>query len=213
MLEKIVTLYRKAEMGIVGSLAGITNKVLEETNFYDIGYMQTQINRIKKELNRVSKELQTNLELNNDSDYAKNQQTELIKQRENLLFHMIFIASNSFANLNYCEDMANGHDFIFIECVKGLQEYKNGNKEKAFKILENYYQQYGSVEEHFLINKIFGQLLTEKEIYQKAIPFLTYTLQFVPDDIEALEALQLCYQKTKQLERKEIISEILSVLE
>ena len=47
MLEKVVTLYRKAEMGIASELSGVTAEVIYDTRFYDVGYMQTQISRIQ----------------------------------------------------------------------------------------------------------------------------------------------------------------------
>ena len=72
MLEKIVTLYRKAEMGIVSGLSGATAKVIEETRFYDVGYMQTQISRIQKELRNIENEVKTSLEIQDNSDYGKN---------------------------------------------------------------------------------------------------------------------------------------------
>lgn len=56
LVEKLVTLYRKAEMGIINGLSGATANVLDETSFYDVGYMQSQVSRIQKELARVTKE-------------------------------------------------------------------------------------------------------------------------------------------------------------
>ena len=71
MIDKLVTLYRKAEMGVISGLSGATAEVLNETGFYDVGYMQSQISRIQKEIARVTKELEINIELKEDSDYAR----------------------------------------------------------------------------------------------------------------------------------------------
>ena len=60
MLDKIVTTYRKAKMSVISGLSGAVEGVLDETSFYDIGYMQSQIKRIQKEMARVSKELKIN---------------------------------------------------------------------------------------------------------------------------------------------------------
>lgn len=212
MLEKIATLYRKAEMSLISGLAGTTAAVIDETSFYDVGYMQTQIERIKKELNRITNELSVQLELKDDSDYAKKHKLELLEQRERLLFHMVFLASNSFSNLDNCVKLADGHHWDFITCIQGLQEYHAGQKDRAFQRIEAYYRQHGSIKQHFLINKVFGLLLVEKGQYQKAIPFLTYALQFVPDDTECLKHLELCYQKGGNKDRASIVSEILAVL-
>ena len=212
MLEKIATLYRKAEMGLISGLAGTTATVIDETCFYDVGYMKTQIGRIKKELNRITNELSVQIELKDESGYAQKHRSELLAQRERLLFHMVFLASNSFNNLDNCVKLADGHHWDFMACIQGLQEYHAGQRDKAFQRIEAYYRQHGSVKEHFLINKVFGLLLVERGQDQKAIPFLTYALQFVPDDTECLEHLALCYQRDGNTGRASIVSEILAVL-
>lgn len=212
MLDKIVSTYRKAKMSVISDLSGTVGDVLDETSFYDLGYMQSQINRIQNEIARISKELEINVELDEKSEYAVNKRQELIGQRKVLLMHMIYLASNSFKNLEDCKKMAKGYRFSFMECVDGLQEYNAGNKNNAFDILENYFNNYGRVKNHFLINKVFGLLLLDRNEYQKAAPYLTCALQFVPDDIEALEALKICYEKLDIRYRVAILDEILSVL-
>ena len=213
MLEKIVTMYRKAEMGFVNALSGATEKVIEETHFYDTGYMQTQISRIQRGLKRIEGELKTSLEIQDNSDYGKNHVSELMGQREKLLFHLIFLASNSFGNLDDCVKIADGHNFVFMQCVQGLWEYRAGHKDKAFKLIEAYYREHGSVEQHLLVNKVFGLMLAEKGMQQKAVPFLTYALQFIPNDTECLNCLRMCYQKDNETDREAVISEILAVLD
>lgn len=212
MLDKIVSTYRKAKMSVISDLSGTVGDVLDETSFYDLGYMQSQIKRIQNEVARISKELEINVELDEKSEYAVNKRQELIGQREVLLMHMIYLASNSFKNLEDCKKMAKGYRFSFMECVDGLQEYNAGNKNNAFDILENYFNNYGRVKKHFLINKVFGLLLLDRNEYQKATPYLTCALQFVPDDIETLEALKICYEKLDIGYRVAILDEILSVL-
>lgn len=139
MLDKIVSTYRKAKMSVISDLSGTVGDILDETSFYDLGYMQSQIKRIQNEVARISKELEINVELDEKSEYAVNKRQELIGQREVLLMHMIYLASNSFKNLEDCKKMAKGYRFSFMECVDGLQEYNAGNKNNAFDILENYF--------------------------------------------------------------------------
>lgn len=212
MLEKIAILYHKAQMGIISGLSGTSAGVIEETSFYDVGYMQTQIGRVQKELKRITGEIETALEIKDNSDYGKKHLSGLMEQREQLLYRMVFLASNSFKNLDYCVKLAEGHSFVFMQCVKGLQEYDAGNREKAFAYLERYYKEHGSVEEHYLVNKIFGLLLAEKGQYKKAVPFLIYALQFMPDDAESLNMLKKCYRQLKETGRERVVSEILAVL-
>lgn len=212
MLEKIVTLYRKAEMGVISGLSGASADVIDEVSFYDVGYMQSQIGRIQKELKRITSELETAYEIKDNSEHGKKHIAELMEQRERLLFHMIFFASNSFKNLDDCIRLAEGKQFPFMQCVRALDEYQSGNRSKAFQLLDAYCQKYGSVEEHYLINKVLGLLLTENEFYEKAIPFLTYALQFMPDDTESLEMLKICYKQTNESSKEKVVDEILTLL-
>ncbi len=212
MVEKIATLYRKAQIGIASGLAGTTGDVINEAGFYDVGYMQTQVNRTREELKRVTDSLKAQIESGGGPDSGKEYKAKLMDQRERLLFRMVFLASNSPANFGDCMKMAEGHGFAFMRCVEALAAYSRGNHEEAFRGLEAYYKQHGSVDGHFLANKVFGLLLAEKGQGKKAIPFLTYALQFMPDDRECLECLMRCYQKTGRQERGLVISGILSVL-
>ena len=212
MIEKIVTAYRKMEMGLINGLSGASADVADENHFYDVGYMQTQISRIQREMKRISDEVKVGSDIKDDSDYGKQHRAELMEQREQLLYRMVFLASNSFSNLDDCLKMSEGHSFAFVDCVKALVEYHVGNHDKAFQSLEEYYREHGSVEEHFLVNKVFGLLLSEKEKYQKAIPFLTYALQFMPDDLECLNELQRCYKESGESGKENTVSDILSLL-
>lgn len=211
-LEKILMMYQKMEMSLISSLAGTSSNVIDETSFYDIGFVQTQIARIQKEMKRITKELEVSFQLKDDSDYGKQHRAEIIKEREQLLFNMIFLVSNSFDNLDDCENLADGHNFKFMVCIQGLKEYNFGNKEKAFLLLEKYYKEYGFVEDHYLVNKVFGILLAENGLHQKSIPFLSYALQFKPDDTVCLEILSKCYRVLNMVDRESVIQEILSVL-
>ena len=211
MGDNFITLYRKAKMSIMGGLSGAVDGVLDETCYYDVGYMQSQIKRIQKVYSEVSNELEINIDLKEKSDAANNKKYELVKQREQLLVHLIFLASNSFENLDDCVKMAEGYSIPFMDCVQGLIAYKNGNRSEAFDILEKYYKKYKSVENHFLINKVFGLLLKERQQYQKAVSFLTYALQFTPDDIETLEALRICYEKLNDCKKLNIMNDLTSL--
>ena len=68
------------------------------------------------------------------------------------------------------------------------------------------------MEEHVLAKKVCGMLLAEKGQYQKAVPFLTYALQFIPDDMETLSFLKKCYMELNDIKRTEIIADVMSVL-
>ena len=212
MLDAVMTAYHKIRQGLIGTLSGSDGVAYEETRFYDLGYMQTQVSHIKKELRSVEDSLTSSVKNEESTTTVDNYRNELMKRREILIFHMIFTMSNSFANLDNCKKLAEGHDFKFMTCIEGLEEYKNGNKGKAFDLIENYYREYGNVADHYLINKVFGLLLYESNQYKKAIPFLSYSLEYMPADSDSLKALSECYQKTGEDRKQLVIADINSLL-
>lgn len=212
MVGKIASAYRKAQMGIAGGLSGVTDRILDEAAFYDAGYMDAQVKRTQKEISSVTKELEINIELKDSSDCGQKKKKELMGRRERLVFRLVFLASNSFKNLDDCMKIAEGHDYAFMQCVEGLLAYDRGQKEKAFGILERYYKEHKSVEGHFLVNKVFGLLLAGRGQEKKAVPFLTYALQYMPDDTECLDALRDCYQSQGDERKAAVVREVISLL-
>lgn len=212
MVDNIVSLYQKARRGIISTLSGTEGIVLDETDFYDVGYMQSQIGRIQRELKQITDNLQQSIAVEKATDSVKKYRNELMERREYLTFYLIFLASNSFSNLDNCVQIADGFDFEFMKCIDGLQEYHRGNKEKSFQILEDYYKDHGNVAEHYLINKIFGLLLLEQGKFDKAIGFLKYALQFIPDDEESLTGLRQCYMNVNNQNKVAVVDEILALL-
>ncbi len=212
MPDSIMTAYHKIRQGLIGTFAGTDGVAYEETRFYDLGYMQTQLSHIKKELKSVEDSLTSSVQNEASTNEVNNYRTELMQKREMLIFHMIFTLSNSFSNLDNCKKLAKDHDFRFMTCIEGLEEYKNGNKGRAFNLIEGYYRDCGNVEGHYLINKVFGLLLFESNQYEKAIPFLSYALGFMPDDIETLRALNECYEKSDKEREQKVLADIISLL-
>ncbi|MQN01063.1 MAG: tetratricopeptide repeat protein [Lachnospiraceae bacterium] len=212
MLDAVMTAYKKTRDVLIGTFAGTDDVAYEETRFYDLGYMKTQVKKIQKELKSVDDTLISSVKNETSSAEVDNYRNDLMRRREMLIFHMIFTMSNSFANLDNCRKLAEGHDFRFMTCIEGLEEYKKGNKGRAFDLIEGYYREFGSVEGHYLINKVFGLLLSEGGQYKKAIPFLSYALGFMPDDEESLAALSECYKKTGDEKKQRVLADINSLL-
>lgn len=212
MIEKIAAGCRKAQMGVLSGLAGVTGSILDETAFYDAGYMDAQVKRVQKEIGAVTKELEIHMDLKDGSDYAINKKKELLARRGQLVFRLVFLASNSFRNLGDCVRMAEGYSHPFMKCVEGLMAYDSGQKEKAFAILEPYFKEHKSAGGHFLVNKVFGLLLAGCGQDGKAVLFLTYALQFMPDDAECLDVLKGCYGSQGDKRKAAVVSEVLALL-
>ena len=212
MLDSIMTFYYKVRHGLIDSLSGTDGISYEEVRFYDLGYMQTQLNHIKRELESVEARLSDSIRNEASTGKETDYRNDLLKKREMLIFHMIFTLSNSFSNLEKCRLLADGHNFKFMTCVEGLDEYRNGDKTRAFELIEGYYKEYGNFEDHFLLNKVYGLLLIEKGLFEKAIPFLSYALGFMPDDRESLSALDSCFENTGNEKQREVLADISKLL-
>lgn len=212
MIEKLAAGYRKAQMGVLSGLAGVTGSILDETAFYDAGYMDAQVKRVQKQIEDVTKELKICMDMKDGSEYGMNKKSELFTRRGQLVHQLVFLASNSFKNLGDCVKIAERHDYPFMKCVEGLMAYDSGQKERAFAILESYFKEHKSVEGHFLVNKVFGILLAERGQGGKAVPFLTYALQFMPDDMECLDTLKGCYESQGDKGKAAVVSEVFGLL-
>ncbi len=206
-------LYRKAQMGAVAALSDVTEAALEETNFYDLGYIEAMSKRIQEKLHSKSVELSTNIDMDKQDPYYIEKRKELQIDCRKLAFRLMFMASNDPRQLSTCEKIAEDQGFDFIQCIRGMQAYYDGSMEQAFNMIEPYYVKYGTVEEHFLVNKVFGMLLMKRGNYEKAASFLTYSLQFNPDDRECLEALKKSLSFTGRMEHSGYIDSVLEVLD
>lgn len=212
MSGKVGKVLSKVEEIRLQIIDGFAEDISDETTFYDVGYMQTQINAIKKELNRLTEEIEVSLNVCKDSDYEKERRQSLLAERQSLMRYMIFLASNSLNNIDDCIKMSENYTFSFLTVVKALKEYSSGNKKKAYLMLEQFIESNGNIEGHFLANKVFGLLLVESSLYKKAIPKLQYALQFIPDDVECLKALALCYKSMSDSNKLKVVEEIIQML-
>ena len=51
----------------------------------------------------------------------------------------------------------------------------------------------------------------DRQDYKKAVSFLTYALQFMPDDMESINTLRNCYEKLNNDGRVAVMDDLLSV--
>ena len=212
MFDEIAKLYRKAEMGIIGNLSGALAEIPDETCFYDTGYMQSHVKKIQDELKTIREDMKNNMEYGSGSASDQKYRKELLDRREHLVFNLIFLASNSFSNLEDCLKMADGYTFSFMACVEGLLCFQRGEKDNAYKILSVYIKKHGDVKEHFLINKVYGLLLKDKQEYSNAEAYITNALQYIPDDEECLRALIECYKSTAEHKKAEVVYSVLELV-
>lgn len=212
-ISDAVIKYRNLQMGAVSVFSDTTSSVLEETAFFDAGYIESTTKRIQRSLKSKKAELSTNIEMDKQDSYYIEKRKELQDDTLRLTYRLMFIGSNDVRVLQDCEKIAEEQGFDFAQCIKGMRAYYEGDKDRAFELIEPYYIENGAVENHFLINKVFGMLLMEKGKFDKSIPFLSYALQYNPDDMECLNAVKKCLENTRDVEHVKFIDQAIEMLE
>ncbi len=212
MLNKIYTSFKKTELALINNASGAANEFLDELEFYDEGYMQTKISRIQKEIEDITSKISNEIEYKNSSVESESVD-ELVSRREQLIFYLVFLASNSYNNLDACFNVMDGYYFDFMKCVQAISLYKEGKKKESYTLLVEYLQEYSNFENHFLANKVFGLLLVELKDYSNAIKFLQYALEFIPNDKECIEQLRNCYRRENNVKAASVMDEISQLLD
>ena len=212
MLNKIYTSFKKTELALINNASGAANEFLDELEFYDEGYMQTKISRIQKEIEDITSKISNEIEYKNSSVESETVD-ELVSRREQLIFYLVFLASNSYNNLDACFNVMDGYYLDFMKCVQAISLYKEGRKKDAYTLLVEYLQEYSNFENHFLANKVFGLLLVELKDYSNAIKFLQYALEFIPNDKECIEQLRICYRHENNVKAASVMDEISQLLD
>ena len=90
MLDSVMTAYQQIRHGLIGTLSGSDGITYEEVNFYDLGYMQTMLAHIKKELKSVEDSLSSSIKNEASTSEVNTYRNDLMKRRELLIYNMIF---------------------------------------------------------------------------------------------------------------------------
>jgi tetratricopeptide (TPR) repeat protein len=212
MLGKIISNYQKIEMELVGKLSDNGIDIMDEAPFYDESYVEVKIERLKKRLNQVTQDLKIAIQYEKNDSYTEEKKKSLIRERDDILFHIVYWASNSWRSLGLCKRILEDYQVDFLDCINALTLFQENKEEEAFQLFHKYYSEKGSVENHYLINKTYGIILMHKRQDKMAIGLLEYALQFVPDDYEIYHLLQTLYQRNGMEENAGFIEEIVKLL-
>ena len=158
IIGKGISWYKKTELGVISKATGSGEDILREAGFYDVGYMRSEIERIKKDLKSVTGQLEAVLEVTDKGDYERERIQELSRSREYLLGEMVFLGTNSFSNLDYCLKLMEDHHFDLSECFLALRDYRDGDKEKAYETIDAACSSGKDIKDHFLISKVLKRL-------------------------------------------------------
>lgn len=189
-IAEIISEIRKAKYSFIDDMAGVSADTIKEDPFLDKGYVKYKIVKLKKLIkDEVS-----------------------FEKRKELLGKLAFYMSNDEEYVSESLKFMEGISSSFKECIYGIEEYLDGNLEKAYELLYENYKLAHRVKEHFLINKVYGLLLVKQENYEEAMEVLKRALAVCPEDMECYHALEEAYYQTFHMKENEVVTNIISLL-
>lgn len=188
MISKFVQIYNQSKLKIIEFVIDSKENLFYENGFLEESDIYAQIETIKENILKLDKEIRFQTENKRSNDELQ----KLFIERENEKMNLIYLASN---NINYIDSLINitNKNNRFYGCLLGLRYYKDGNKEKAYSLLDEWLDQKKYFENHFLLNIVFSELVLEKDI-SRAYKCLQEALRLRPGDINLHKKLLKVYQ-------------------
>ena len=212
MLEGIIEKYNKIKLEIVEKFAGSEDQLYEETGFLDDGEIEKQVNRLKTEYSAISSEAAMLASRDMTDDIKKNV-LKLIEQKNEKLAVLVFLASNNIEKVDELLNFVDSETFTFKKCLLGLREYRLGNYDCAYKYLTEHFNVDKTFGRHFLLNKVYGQLLLQNNDFLAAKDFLRFASAIRPEDVSVHKKLLMVYGKLGNETGEQVEKEIIELLE
>lgn len=186
--------YKDARISIIKKLSKVSN-YSSELSFLDEGYIISRIDDLKAEYNSVNNELNL-LSYDNKMDKYKKDKTIYLNNRQRSVYiEMALLGSNNFNNLDQCINLLEGIDNDLIECIQALKLYHLGCEGEAFEKFYNYFTRNRFLIEHYLINRVYGEMLFKAGQHDIAKVYLKKAVEKRPEDIEVHRFLKDIYCK------------------
>lgn len=193
-IEVYHDIYTKSQLKTIETIMGNKNFFREECIFFDDGRVASGIKHLQNDYITISKEI--NYLKENVS--AKNDEKEKIKglliRQYEILKVMCFQGSQNFNNIDNCIKWMGNIKDEFLDCLLGLKAYSEGNKEESFEKLKKYSEKHKGFGDHFLLNKIYGELLLERDSIELARFYVQNAVLLCPEDIESHKILLGIYK-------------------
>ncbi|MBU3197491.1 hypothetical protein KPL26_12560 [Clostridium algidicarnis] len=203
MLKEMVNVYNSFKIKLVAKLGESHEGLTDELDFLDDSLVASKINYVKKVCRFLDDEI---------AHSNKEEMQYLMEQKQNYIFEIVFLASNNVKNIDFCLGMLDKKD-DFIYCLNALSLVKKGKDIEAKALFDKYFDKYKSVPEHYLISKIYGELLIKSgDLYNGAL-FLRKAVEKRPDEIEIHKMLEYIYSKIGEETLLESEREIISILQ
>lgn len=194
LIGNSIKTYRDARISIFEKLSNVSS-YSSETSFLDEGYIASKIYDLKVEYNSVNNDLNL-LSYDDKMDKHKKDKTTFLNNRHRSIYiEMALLGSNNFKNLDQCINLLEGIDIDLIECIQALKLYNSGCEGEAFEKFHNYFKKNRFLIEHYLINRVYGELLFNEGQQDMAMVYFKKAVEKRPEDIDSHRFLKDIYSK------------------
>ena len=171
MINKIVNTYNSIKVKTILAIGGAEDGINDEFNFIDDSLIDYRVNKIQKILKTI----------NNDYSLTDdvNRKKCLLKEKNKLINEFVLLVSNNLDQIDFCMTLTEKDD-NFNKCLLALKKYKENNKEEAYNLFNSYFTKGQCILNHYLICSVYGNLLYEKNEYNKALIFFNKAIKLRP---------------------------------
>ena len=211
MLTKLVHSYQDAKLAMIRKFSDQTYDILDEPGFLDNGYIRAKIQQLKQEYTKIEDEMEQLIEFDQKDEYHQQKLAVLMESRGACLLHMSFLSSNSFEHLETAISLIDGIQTDFSLCLQALIFYVNGRESESLQSFDQYFHRHPEPLEHFLINKVYGELLYKQGQVEKAIRFLRKAAEKRPEEMELHALLVEAYQMAGHQQQASVHRDMLNL--
>ncbi|MEH7009209.1 hypothetical protein V7087_00060 [Neobacillus niacini] len=212
MLNKLIHTYQNTKLAAVKRFSDQEYDILEEPGFLDDGFIRMKIEGLKKELKKIDQQLEQLLHYDKQDDYHKQKVAYFMEQKDYIHFHMAFLASNGINSLEFAKQLIQEMNIDFSMCIEALLHHKKGNDPVAFELFQRYFSTHPEPLDHFLINKIYGLLLMNRNELENSARYLRKAAEKRPEDQEVHVYIVQVYESLGWMEQAQVHKVIVQML-
>lgn len=186
MLSDLITKYKSLKINMISKLGESREGINDELDFLDDAIIGSKINYIQK----ICKLIDDDIEMSEDEE----QINFLVNKRKEFIYELALLASNSFKSVEFCISILDKNN-AFQKCLQALIHYENGDKHTAKRLFDEFFNINKYMLQHYLISKVYGELLYEEHDYLNAAAFLRKAVEKRPEEIKLHIMLKDIYQK------------------
>lgn len=210
MIGKAAATYKKFQMDLIGRMSVGNEDIIYEIPFFDEGFINTQIERLKRKHEMLFTEMKISQELNTEYEISKRKKLKI--QIEVIETKIVHYAINSFKSLPLCRELVRGKDLKIEGLIDALECYCDNDKNQAGAKFFEYFRENKIESAYFLGNKTYGIILAESGKYEEALRHLEYAVQLRVNDTGLLIWMKKAYLAIGKQFEADRISDALYVL-